>query len=101
MKAQPIISIDQIIPEHRDKYQKTIDSILKKTGDFINNDLSDDIVESLAKTMKLISLEYQNWFNADEAFEQIYAIGCILEFMKSSKLDFKNVEFYLNESKNN
>ena len=81
-------------PEFDNDYQETVQSILKRTNDFVNSDFSENIIEDLAQTLKLIALEGHQWLDAKEIYNQIYLIGSILEFMKKSKHDFKNLEFY-------
>lgn len=91
-------NVDHIDPKYKSDYQKTIDSIMTRTQEFATHDISDDIIERLGMNLQLISLEYKNWFEADEAFDQVYAIGKIIEFIKKSRFEFRNIDFYKKES---
>lgn len=98
MKIQNF-SIDKIQPKHQAEYQKTIDSIITRTRDFVSTEYSDGLIERLSRTLRLISLSYNDWFEADDALEQVGIIGEIIEFIEKTRFEFRNVEFYERESK--
>ena len=88
----------QIKPEHLAEYQKTIDSIVRRTRSFVSTESGDGLIERLSRTLRLISLSYEEWFEADDALEQVGIIGEIIEFIEKSRFEFRNVEFYEKQS---
>lgn len=96
MKTQHT-GIDQIKKEYLDEYQNTLDALTKRTRDFVSDNFSEGMIEQLGRTLQLISLEYSQFYSAEEALDQIYQIGRIIEFIKKTRLDFRNIEFYETE----